>query len=274
MTTLLVRNLIDLGSSLVVLSLAILALHSIERVTARFVSHRLGWNAVLLTGWIGVPLHEISHLAVALLFGHRIVAWKLFEPDPSTGTLGYVWHAYRRRNLWQLSGNFFVGIAPLIAGGLALLLFVTWMAPDVSAVSLSPARAATIPMGSTAWLGSATWVSYAGHLLKAMLAWVAAIWRARTIWLPLQIYFCIAIASHLAPSPRDLASAVPALPVVLALSSLLAWVLSIAGHASASAPLIIPAAGLLVIMVVLFQGLYVAAIGVIGTLRPHRPTRP
>ncbi len=58
-----------------------------------------------------MPLHELSHLVTAKLFGHRIVGVAFFDPDPATGTLGYVRHAYSKRTPLQLVGNFVIGIA-------------------------------------------------------------------------------------------------------------------------------------------------------------------
>ena len=71
-------------------ALLLVALHALERRASRYVAHRLGWRGVLVTAWLGVPCHELGHLAMARLFGHRIVAWRLFDPDPTSGTLGYV----------------------------------------------------------------------------------------------------------------------------------------------------------------------------------------
>ncbi|MEM6731651.1 MAG: hypothetical protein AAF658_08850, partial [Myxococcota bacterium] len=110
-------------------ALVLLVLHQLERRVSRYLSHRLGWNSVLFTGWLGVPLHELSHLFAARLFGHRIVAYELFDPDPVTGTLGYVRHAYSRRNAFQLLGSFAIGVAPALAGTLALATLLAWMVP-------------------------------------------------------------------------------------------------------------------------------------------------
>jgi hypothetical protein len=263
------RNLIDLGSCVGTAWLAAATLHIVGRASSHFISRRLGWNAVLVTGWLGVPLHELSHLLVARLFGHRIVAWKLFEPDPSTGTLGYVWHAYRRRNLWSLSGNFFIGMAPLAAGGLALFLLVRWLGPDGWTLSLTDLHLPPARVSTTGWPEPAQWTALPGRLASAMLAVGSAVARAKTLWLPLQLYLCVAVASHTAPSPRDLASAGWAMPIVVCGVAGLALASTVAGWTLAVLPIVLPIAALLVAMVALFQGFYVVAIAVAGATSTH-----
>ena len=81
------RLLWALPVALGLLALLTLLLHLVERRVSRRLSHRFGWRSVLVTGWLGVPLHELSHLAMCWVFRHRIVAYRLFDPDPRTGTL-------------------------------------------------------------------------------------------------------------------------------------------------------------------------------------------
>ena len=61
----LLTNLTLCGVVLGFVVAAVLALFTLERVVGRFVAHRWGWGGVLVTGWIGVPLHEVSHLISA-----------------------------------------------------------------------------------------------------------------------------------------------------------------------------------------------------------------
>jgi hypothetical protein len=74
-----------------------------------------GWYLGLF-GWLGTIIHELGHAFFCLVFGHKITAMKLFDPDPETGTLGYVQHAYDSSNIYQLVGNFFIGIGPILLG--------------------------------------------------------------------------------------------------------------------------------------------------------------
>jgi len=81
----------------------------------------------LTTGIVGTPIHELSHAVMVKLFGMRIVEMALYKPDPQSNSLGYVNYSYQTGSLKHGIGRFFVGIAPLIGGGLAVygLLWVT-----------------------------------------------------------------------------------------------------------------------------------------------------
>lgn len=85
-----------------------------------------GWYLGLF-GWLGTIIHELGHALFCLIFLHKITKLELFHPDPETGTLGYVAHAYNRANIYQLVGNFFIGIGPILLGMGVISLIAFWL---------------------------------------------------------------------------------------------------------------------------------------------------
>ena len=101
-----------------------LFVHALERFGQRQLAQRFGWKSAMWTGWLGTPIHELSHVALCILFRHRIDEVALFEPDEKSGRLGYVRHSYRSKSWFEELGNPFIAIAPLIGGSLVLLVLV------------------------------------------------------------------------------------------------------------------------------------------------------
>ena len=60
-------------------------------------SRAFGRKGFLLTAWIGVPIHELGHAIMCVLFRHKIVATQFFPTDTSQGALGYIQHQYNQK---------------------------------------------------------------------------------------------------------------------------------------------------------------------------------
>lgn len=250
-------NLAQVAGFAGLMTTCLLLLHLTERATGRYVAHRLGWRAILVTGWLGVPIHELAHLLVARLFGHRIVDWALLAPDPQSGTLGYVRHAHTKRNLWQSIGYFFIAIAPAVAGCLILLSLLRWMIPTTTWQQLLSWGAALGRQSSDPLLA----LQSLGQLETFTLS---AIWQHRTPLLPLQLYLALCVAGHLAPSRADLRGAWRGLGATLVLAVLGAGICALTNVSCvALLALALPAAAV-VLAVVLFQGLYVGLIAALS----------
>ncbi|MGL4742324.1 MAG: hypothetical protein ACRC41_16275 [Sarcina sp.] len=101
----------------------------IERATSKNLVKKFGVNAVIITGFIGTTVHELSHLLMAKLFCHRVVNVKLFSFTLTSRELGHVTHSYNKKNYYQRIGNFFIGIAPIIGGTIVILLLLRFLLP-------------------------------------------------------------------------------------------------------------------------------------------------
>lgn len=114
-----------------------LIIHRLERFTQHRLAARFGWKSILWTGWLGTPIHELSHVAMCLVFRHRIDDVALFEPDLESGRLGYVRHSFTKSNWFERVGNVFIGLAPLAGGAvtLAALLMMFYPAAVDSAIA-------------------------------------------------------------------------------------------------------------------------------------------
>jgi len=87
---------------------------------------------IIFTGWIGTPVHELGHALFCILFRHRIIEMKLYNPNPANGTLGYVIHTYNPKSRYQKIGNFFIGIAPILFGTLVLYMLMFFLMPTLT----------------------------------------------------------------------------------------------------------------------------------------------
>jgi hypothetical protein len=183
-----------------------ICLRLVERALSSRLLTRLGWGGVWLTGWLGVPIHELSHAAACVLFGHRLRRVRLFAPDRRTGRLGGVEHSFNPRNPWQQLGRLFIGIAPLVGGAGALWL-LTWLVGPAG-VDLAPLEARSQPDGL---LVAAVQRSLA--VLEALTR--PDVLGAWTTWV--YLYLCLCIGTHISPSRPDMQGGWPGFVLLLAL---------------------------------------------------------
>ena len=117
-----------------------------------------GFWAQILGGGLGIILHELSHLLVAVLFGHRITKVALLRipdrQDPTDQSLGYVNHAWNPHSLYQQAGNVFIGLAPVLICPIVMLLTTKWLVPVSYATLLGDLTSgASDPLGRVVvWL--------------------------------------------------------------------------------------------------------------------------
>ena len=168
-------------------------IHFLEQLIQRRLAERFGWNSVLWTGWLGTPIHELSHALMCRVFHHRIDEIALFEPDRQSGRLGFVRHSFKSGNWYQELGNFFIGIAPLMGGSVVLvvLLWLFFPASIESAFAVSKEAEVHGPIEQL----TAIIRTIAEHIFAAKN------WTSGRFWL--FVYFVLCVGGHMAPSPSD-----------------------------------------------------------------------
>ena len=186
------------GFGLALLPLIIFAavMHLLEKAVQKRLASRFGWGSILATGWIGTPIHELSHVVMCWVFGHRIDSVAFFEPDKKSGRLGYVKHSSKKNNLYQEIGNVFIGIAPLVGGSLVLLGILSLFYPVLArAIAQAP-----VEIGSSGF--AINLEDYYATLRSSMTEIDLLSPRS---WL--FGYLVLSVGAHMAPSRSDYAGA-------------------------------------------------------------------
>ncbi|MFC1847514.1 hypothetical protein ACFLW5_01705 [Chloroflexota bacterium] len=129
---LIVATLSQMASLLGGIVLFGLLINLISQLTFRSLQRSFGRKGTYCVAWLGTPIHELGHAIFCLIFAHKITDIQFFRPDPLTGTLGYVSHKWNRSNPWQVLGNFFIGIGPVILGCVALFAAFYFLIPNSS----------------------------------------------------------------------------------------------------------------------------------------------
>ena len=162
---------------------------------------------IIATGWIGTPVHELGHAAFCILFRHKIVEMKLYTPNSDDGTLGYVSHRYNPRSRFQVIGNFFIGIGPILFGSLVLYALLYYLMPGFLALFTEMTRQNTelaqgVQQGNFVSLWEAFRTSATSILSSIFDRDNLPNWR---FWVFIYLSFCV--SSHMELSPPDIKGA-------------------------------------------------------------------
>ena len=198
-------------STLGVLILFGLLLDKLENTTHSFLYAVFGWGAIVFTGLVGTPVHELGHWLGCKLFGFHVSDVALFRPVAGQydGILGYVQYSYDAGSLWHRLGCFITGIAPLLFGGVVILLLLRFLTPEVyrytSAKISDASQRARGPLG-------VLWAAFSGFWggLFRLRGW--GILRGL-----LCFYMVLSISMHMSLSPQDLIGASAGFLLVLGL---------------------------------------------------------
>lgn len=185
-------SLITVGSYLALFFALILLLFVLQRLIFSLTASWLGGKAIYLSAWLGTPIHELSHALGCVLFAHKIQRIVLFNPGNSS-ELGYVSHSYNNRYLWQVIGNFFIGIAPLF-GGLAMLYLATYLLIANADSLLSLLKNNPFSYSLT----------HNQTLMSELIVLLKSAYFINPVAFFIWGYICAAISLHLCPSREDL----------------------------------------------------------------------
>ena len=174
-------------------------IHFLERLIQMRLASRFGWKSVLWTGWLGTPIHELSHAILCKAFGHKILEMELFEPDIKSGRLGFVRHSWDKRNWFEEVGNFFIGMAPLVGGSIALGTLLWFFYPD--AVSNMITNSGIV--GGEEVVEKTSFASMIFASVRSLLQDLLSPSHFITWQFWLFTYFVLCVGSHMAPSRSD-----------------------------------------------------------------------
>ena len=123
-------GIIELFSLVGVIIAVGLVIGFLERYSNAYLVRAFGLRGLLLTAWIGTPIHEIGHLIQCFIWGHRVTRVKLLQFNHKDGVMGFVEHQYNRNSMYQQVGNFFIGIGPILSGVGSLILAMYILLPE------------------------------------------------------------------------------------------------------------------------------------------------
>jgi hypothetical protein len=105
-------------------------LGALERVSNSYLIKAFGPRGVMVTAWIGTPIHEIGHLIQCFIWGHRVSRVRLLQLNHPSGILGFVEHHYNPNSMYQQVGNFFIGLGPIFSGIGSLIIGMYFFVPQ------------------------------------------------------------------------------------------------------------------------------------------------
>ncbi|HUW05302.1 MAG TPA: hypothetical protein VMW01_03480 [Williamwhitmania sp.] len=163
-----------------------------------------------ITGWLGTPVHELGHALFCLIFRHRIVDIKLYSPNSTDGTIGYVNHSYDRSSTYQRIGNFFIGVGPIIVSAIVIYASLYYLVPNAREV-LSGIDAQSKVMAGAA---HGHFASIMESLKVTTMVTLKSLFNPANFssylfWIFLYISMCV--ASHMELSPPDIKGALSGL---------------------------------------------------------------
>lgn len=154
----------------------------------------VGNKGIYATALIGVPVHEMGHALMCVVFGHKVEQIKLVQFGAEDGTMGFVNHSYEPNNMFHRIGLFFIGIAPILMGVVVITLTLFFTLPETFHKWIEAVRAS----GEMSDI-----LGTAGILMTSLFS----LENLSNPWFYLFMVLSVSIASHMSLSKSDIVGA-------------------------------------------------------------------
>ncbi|MFC6294943.1 hypothetical protein ACFQH1_06985 [Lactiplantibacillus daoliensis] len=149
----------------------------VNRHTKANLVNRYGINSQVYLGCLGIMIHELSHLILAVVFHHHIQSVRLLKLPhlnqdtgaPEDLALGYVNHTWSQSSIYQNVGNLFIGVAPIFGCTASLLGLDALLYPGLAQAIFRLADHPFDPDWSGSWTALTTNVSSWWQLLLLLI---------------------------------------------------------------------------------------------------------
>lgn len=195
-------------------------LYVLSSMTRRIFAKTLSPKAELyITGWIGTPIHELSHALFCIIFNHQINDIKLFTAK--SDTIGYVLHSYDSRSWYQQIGNFFIGVGPIIIGTIIVYILFLILAPELKYDIFYIKIDKSSDILNMALSGISNIFISILNIFANIVKSVIDNRSFKNIGFWIFVYLSIAVASHMELSPADISHAWKGMLFIFACSLIL-----------------------------------------------------
>ena len=194
-----------------------------------YIYNCFGMNGLVITGLIGTVVHEFSHMLFCLIFRHEIVEFSLFRPYKSRfdGVMGYVNHSCDRSSPYQMVGNFFIGIAPIIVGTGCMILFMSILLPEEFKATYQTFNQNMAYMSNINSIGDSLniYINIVIAIIHNLNPFIGHSWPRYIVF----IYIMYSITSHMDLSKEDIINSRAGLLVFIILTYLINLILIVLG---------------------------------------------
>ncbi len=163
----------------------------------RNIRKSVGYFGIVSFGIVGVPIHELSHLLMCILFRHTVTEVSLFRPSKGRydNILGFVKHKYNKNSLYQTTGCFFIGIAPMIIGSSIIVFIINLIFPTLIDQLISFDNFQNLELR---FLGTTIF-----NNTKLILTTIFRVSNFKSIYFWIGIYMIVSITLHMTISKAD-----------------------------------------------------------------------